>query len=77
MSSWNDFNDAQAQTFDLVPKGTIARVRLAIRPGGHRSGVRDGQQGGRVDDHVIIALTDLVQQRRGCARRSPIAWAST
>jgi hypothetical protein len=41
MSSWNDFNDAQAQTFDLIPKGTIARVRLTIRPGGYN----DEQQG--------------------------------
>jgi hypothetical protein len=41
MSSWNDFNDAQAQSFDLIPKGTVARVRLTIRPGGHN----DEQQG--------------------------------
>jgi hypothetical protein len=41
MSSWNDFNDAQAQTFDLIPKGIIAKVRLTIRPGGHN----DEQQG--------------------------------
>ena len=30
---WNDFNDAQSNT-NLIPKGTIARVRLTIRPGG-------------------------------------------
>jgi hypothetical protein len=41
MSSWNDFNDAQAQSFDLIPKGTVARVRLTIRPGGYN----DEQQG--------------------------------
>lgn len=35
-SSWNDFNDAEGQnSFDIIPKGTIARVRLTIRPGGH------------------------------------------
>jgi hypothetical protein len=28
--SWHDFNDAEAQSFDLIPKGTIARVRLTI-----------------------------------------------
>jgi hypothetical protein len=39
--SWNDFNDAESQSFDLVPKGTIAKVRLTIRPGGHN----DEQQG--------------------------------
>jgi len=35
-SSWNDFNDAQAQQsgFDLIPKGTIVPVRMTIKPGG-------------------------------------------
>ena len=35
-SSWNDFNDAQAQQggFDLIPKGTIVPVRMSIKPGG-------------------------------------------
>ena len=30
---WNDFNSAQDNA-NLIPKGTIARVRLTIRPGG-------------------------------------------
>ena len=35
MSAWNDFNDAeQQQSFDLIPKGTVARVRMTIKPGG-------------------------------------------
>lgn len=30
-----DFNDAeQQQSFDLIPKGTPARVRMSIKPGG-------------------------------------------
>jgi hypothetical protein len=35
-SSWNDFNDAQAQqgAFDLIPKGAIVHVRMSIKPGG-------------------------------------------
>jgi hypothetical protein len=33
--SYFDFNDAeQQQSFDLIPKGTLARVRMTIRPGG-------------------------------------------
>ena len=33
--NWSDFNDAEAQSsFDLIPKGTIAPVRMTIRPGG-------------------------------------------
>ena len=36
MSAWNDFNDAeQQQTFDLIPKGTVAKVRMTIKPGGY------------------------------------------
>ena len=36
-SNWSDFNDAQTQQggFDLIPKGTLALVRMAIKPGGH------------------------------------------
>lgn len=34
MASWNDYNDA-SQNPNLIPKGTIARVRLTIRPGGY------------------------------------------
>lgn len=34
--SWNDFNNAEAQQdFDLIPKGTIAKVIMHIRPGGY------------------------------------------
>jgi len=36
-SSWNDFNDAEAQhsAFDLIPKGVIVPLRMTIKPGGH------------------------------------------
>ncbi|PHQ98009.1 MAG: hypothetical protein COB39_09480 [Marinosulfonomonas sp.] len=33
MGSWNDFNDAKSN-INLIPKGTLAKVRLTIRPGG-------------------------------------------
>lgn len=32
-ASWNDYNDAQ-QNAALIPKGTLAKVRLTVRPGG-------------------------------------------
>lgn len=36
MTTWNDFNDADEQSsFDLIPKGTLVKVRLTIRPGGY------------------------------------------
>lgn len=33
MAIWNDFNDAQSNA-NVIPKGTLAKVRLTIRPGG-------------------------------------------
>jgi hypothetical protein len=33
MSLWNDFNDAHSNA-NVIPKGTLAKVRLTIRPGG-------------------------------------------
>ena len=35
MSTWNDFNDADQQpSFEIIPKGTVAPVRMSIKPGG-------------------------------------------
>ncbi len=35
-SAWNDFNSADDQnSFDLIPKGTLVKVRMTIKPGGH------------------------------------------
>lgn len=36
MSTWNDFNNADTQSaYSLIPKGTVVRVRMTIRPGGY------------------------------------------
>ena len=36
MSTWNDFNNADdQQSYDLIPKGTLTKVRMTIRPGGY------------------------------------------
>ena len=36
MSVWKDFGSAEdQQTFDIIPRGTIARVRMTIKPGGY------------------------------------------
>lgn len=33
---WNDFNNTENQSnFDLIPAGTIAKVRMSIKPGGY------------------------------------------
>ena len=40
MTSWNDYNDV-TQSPNLIPKGTLAKVRLTIRPGGHNDPSQD------------------------------------
>ena len=36
MNTWNDFNDAEQQNdFNVIPKGTVARLRMTIKPGGY------------------------------------------
>jgi len=36
MNNWNNFNSAQEQqSFNIIPAGTIAKVSMLIRPGGH------------------------------------------
>lgn len=46
MNQWNDYNDAeQQQSFDLIPKGTLVKVRMTIKPGGHDNPAR-GWTGG-------------------------------
>ncbi len=33
--SWTNFNDADNQDFEVIPAGTLAKVRMTIKPGGH------------------------------------------
>ena len=36
MNSWNDFNSAEDQTnFEIIPVGTLVKVRMTIKPGGY------------------------------------------
>ncbi|WP_031372164.1 hypothetical protein [Lysobacter antibioticus] len=35
MSVWNNFNDAESPSFSLIPKGTLVKVRMTIKPGGY------------------------------------------
>lgn len=35
-NNWNDFNSAEEQNnFDVMPKGTLVKVRMTIKPGGY------------------------------------------
>lgn len=45
--SWKNFNSADDQSgFDVIPKGTLAKVRMTIKPGGHDD-ASQGRTGGR------------------------------
>ena len=45
-NAWNNFNDAEdQQSFDLIPKGTLLKVRLTIKPGGYDD-INQGWTGG-------------------------------
>lgn len=35
MSVWNNFNDAESPSFSLIPKGTLVKVRMTVKPGGY------------------------------------------
>jgi hypothetical protein len=41
MTAWNNFNDAESPSFALIPKGTLVKVRMTIKPGGYN----DASQG--------------------------------
>ncbi|WP_086930591.1 hypothetical protein [Agarilytica rhodophyticola] len=37
-NNWTNFNDADDQVdFDIIPKGTLAKVRMTIKPGGYNN----------------------------------------
>ena len=57
-SSWNDFNDAEAQQsgFDLIPKGTQAVVRMTIKLGGYDEPDRGWTSGYATASHETGAV---------------------
>ncbi|MHA1540056.1 MAG: hypothetical protein ACTSXQ_06245 [Alphaproteobacteria bacterium] len=56
MTHWNDYNDAEDQNqYDVIPKGTIAKVRMTIKPGTYN----DPDQGW-VDDWASRSETGSV-----------------
>lgn len=59
MSIWNDFSSAEdQQSFDIIPKGTIARVRMTIKPGGYDD-LREGWDGGYATRNITSGAVYL------------------
>lgn len=73
-SSWNDFNDAQAQqgSFDLIPKGTIVPVRMSIKPGGfddYTQGWTDGYATQSNETGAVYLAAEFVVTAGAYAKR--------
>ena len=74
---WNDFNSAQSNS-NVIPKGTLAKVRLTLRPGGFDDPspgwtgptVIGGLAGG---GSLTMALT-LMAMRARTAEAASAAW---
>ena len=59
MSIWNDFSSADDQkSFDVIPKGTVARVRMTIKPGGYDD-LREGWDGGYATRNITSGAVYL------------------
>ncbi len=71
--NWNDFNDAEQQTsFDLIPKGTLTRVRMTIKPGGFDDAARgwtDGYATESFDTGSIYLAAEFVVLEGEFAKR--------
>ena len=58
-NAWNDFNSADDQgSFDLIPKNTLARVRMTIRPGGYDDFATQSDATGAVYLNCEFVVTD-------------------
>lgn len=44
-SAWTDFNDAENVSFSLIPKGTLVKVRMLLKPGGFDDPAQGWTQG--------------------------------
>lgn len=50
--SWSDFNSADDQTgFDPIPKGSLVKVRMTIKPGGHDNASQGWTGGWATQNH--------------------------
>ena len=75
--SFFDFNTAdQQQSFDLIPKGTLARVRMSIKPGGFDDAAQGWTGGWATQSHdtgaVYLACEGVVM--KGPFARRKVWW---
>ncbi len=72
MSNWNNFNTAEDQhCYCLIPNGTIAKVRMTIKPGGYND-IAQGWTGGyatRSESETVYLNLEFVVLEGEYARR--------
>jgi hypothetical protein len=72
--SWRDFNTADDQnSYDLIPKGTLARVRMTIRPGGLNDPAQGWTEGyatrGKSTDSVYLDCEFVILEGKYAKRK--------
>ena len=72
--SWRDFNTADDQnSYDLIPKGALARVRMTIRPGGLNDPAQGWTEGyatrGKSTDSVYLDCEFVILEGKYAKRK--------
>ena len=70
-SAWNNFNDAESPAFSLIPKGTLVKVRMTIKPGGYSDAANGWLHGwaSRGDTGAVYLNAEFVVLEGKYARR--------
>jgi len=70
-SAWNNFNDAESPAFSLIPKGTLVKVRMTIKPGGYNDPANGWMHGWatRGDTGAVYINAEFVVLEGKYARR--------
>ena len=70
-SAWNNFNDADSPAFSLIPKGTLVKVRMTIKPGGYNDPANGWMHGWatRGDTGAVYLNAEFVVLEGKYARR--------
>ena len=70
--SWKDFNTAEDQS-DVIPKGTLVKVRMTIKPGGYSSPEWEGGYASQNNDTGSVYLNcEFVVLEGQYARRNTV-----
>ena len=74
MTYWNDFNNTEEQNnYDIIPNGTIAKVKMTIRPGGYNDeaqGLLDGYPSKSIiTDNIYLDVEFVILEGKYAKRK--------